>query len=234
MNSSSGGSGGSGSGSGSGAASSASARPAVQFATYGDMGTYLPFGHTVFEKLAAVHLNEKGKHAVDPSGIGPFDFVLHQGDISYAGVDSSVKILNMTKNDEVEATWDLFGRMIQPVAATVPYMVGAGKLKHCLPSTTVCPQLNTVPYNGWGRQPRSVVRLGVFQGQVQDGFGWWWWQSHSSCSSGRRRRSSGRIIGRIGSAGKQRAAAQSSFLVLLRLRACPHCPGEQRAFVRRR
>lgn len=72
------------------------------------MGTVMPFGYAVFDKVAEIHASN------------PFDFVLHQGDISYAGVDISEKPLNITKDDEFEYIWDLFGRQIEPVAATAP------------------------------------------------------------------------------------------------------------------
>ena len=86
----------------------------VSFATYGDMGTVMPLGFKVFDKVKEEHLRD------------PFDFILHQGDISYAGVDTSIKILNISKDDEWEYIWDLFGRQIEPVAANIPYMTSTG------------------------------------------------------------------------------------------------------------
>ena len=86
----------------------------ISFATYGDMGTVMPLGFKVFDKVLQEHARE------------PFDFVLHQGDISYAGVDTSIPILNITKNDEWEYIWDLFGRQIEPIASNIPYMTGVG------------------------------------------------------------------------------------------------------------
>eukprot|EP00041_Stephanoeca_diplocostata_P036636 m.1345107 g.1345107 ORF g.1345107 m.1345107 type:complete len:540 (+) comp24904_c0_seq8:227-1846(+) len=87
---------------------------AVRFATWGDMGTVMPFGFAVFDKVAEMHASD------------PFDFVLHQGDVSYAGVDVTEKPLNISSDDEFEYIWDLFGRQIEPVAATAPYVTGAG------------------------------------------------------------------------------------------------------------
>lgn len=48
------------------------------FATWGDMGTYVPLGYAVMDKVAEQHT------------ASAFDFVLHQGDISYAGMDTSI------------------------------------------------------------------------------------------------------------------------------------------------
>jgi len=86
----------------------------VSFATFGDMGTAIPFGYKVMERLVA------------DQAVNPVDFVLQQGDISYAGVDAAIPPLNMSSNDEIEAVWDLFGRQIEPVAATVPWLTGTG------------------------------------------------------------------------------------------------------------
>ena len=57
----------------------------VSFATFGDMGTAIPFGYKVTDKLA------------EEQKTNPVDFVFHQGDISYAGVDAGVPIINFTK-----------------------------------------------------------------------------------------------------------------------------------------
>lgn len=78
------------------------------------MGTFMPLGFEVFHALARSH------------GASPLDFVLQQGDISYAGVDTAVPSLNITKDDEFEFIWDLFGRQIESIAAGLPWMTGVG------------------------------------------------------------------------------------------------------------
>jgi hypothetical protein len=86
----------------------------THFATFGDMGTFMPLGFDVFQALARSHAT------------APFDFVLQQGDISYAGVDTAAPVLNITKGDEFEYIWDLFGRQIESVSSTLPWMTGVG------------------------------------------------------------------------------------------------------------
>ncbi len=86
----------------------------TQLATFGDMGTFVPLGFEVFQALARSHVAL------------PLDFVLQQGDISYAGVDTAVPSLNVSKNDEFEFIWDIFGRQIESIAASVPWMTGVG------------------------------------------------------------------------------------------------------------
>ena len=53
------------------------------------MGTVMPLGFAVAEKLAAVQ---------DDRGVGA---VVHVGDLSYAGIDTGFPRLNFTKDDEV-------------------------------------------------------------------------------------------------------------------------------------
>lgn len=45
---------------------------------------------------------------------------------SYAGVDAAVAPLNMSKDDEIEAVWDLYGRQIEPVSSRIPWQTGVG------------------------------------------------------------------------------------------------------------
>ena len=86
----------------------------TRFATFGDMGTFMPLGFDVFRALERSHASV------------PFDFVIHQGDISYAGIDTAVPALNISSDDELEYIWDLFGRQIEPLAKIIPWMVGVG------------------------------------------------------------------------------------------------------------
>eukprot|EP00038_Savillea_parva_P028381 m.64710 g.64710 ORF g.64710 m.64710 type:complete len:590 (+) comp8242_c0_seq1:66-1835(+) len=97
----------------SGGSGQTNGRP-VSFATFGDTGTAIPFGYKVTGKLGM-------EQEVDP-----VDFVLQQGDISYAGVDAGFAPLNFTSDDEVEAIWDLYGRQIENISSTIPWMTGVG------------------------------------------------------------------------------------------------------------
>ena len=58
-----------------------------QVALLADQGTVMPLGFAVAEKLAAVQ----------DDGASLVDLVLHVGDLSYAGVDSAVPALNISK-----------------------------------------------------------------------------------------------------------------------------------------
>lgn len=51
----------------------------------------------------------------------------HGGDISYAGIDTDIKELNVTKNDEWEFIWDQYGSEMQPLSSHVPLMTTVGK-----------------------------------------------------------------------------------------------------------
>lgn len=46
----------------------------VRFAVFGDMGTYMPFGHMVSKMVTTMHSAK------------PYDFVFLTGDIAYAGI----------------------------------------------------------------------------------------------------------------------------------------------------
>ena len=74
------------------------------------MGTVMPLGFMVFDKILK-------DHRQSPAGV--FNATMLFGDISYAGVDTNVKPLNVTKADEWQYVWDLFGRQVEPLAATV-------------------------------------------------------------------------------------------------------------------
>ena len=46
----------------------------IRFASFGDMGTYMPFGHMVSKMLTSYN------------NVKPYDFVFLTGDIAYAGI----------------------------------------------------------------------------------------------------------------------------------------------------
>ena len=82
-------------------------------AVWGDMGV-VPLGFKVFDTILKDHEET------------PFNATMLFGDISYAGIDTEIKILNVTKADEWEFVWDLFGRQVEPMSSKVPFMVGVG------------------------------------------------------------------------------------------------------------
>ena len=65
----------------------------IKIAIFGDMGTYMPFGHAVSKMITT---ENKAR---------PYDFVFLTGDIAYAGFGSE-------KAGEIEPVWDLFGEQI--------------------------------------------------------------------------------------------------------------------------
>ena len=75
-----------------------------KFITYGDMGLYAPGVPKVVELV----MNEVKNGA---------KFVLHQGDLSYAGGYSYI--------------WEQWFSTIEPIATSVPYMVGIGNHDQC-------------------------------------------------------------------------------------------------------
>jgi hypothetical protein len=76
----------------------------MRIVSVGDMG----YGETSDDTVATLtQLVEAGK----------VDFVLHDGDISYA--------------DGAQAHWDVFFRKIEPLAARVPWMVTPGNHEVC-------------------------------------------------------------------------------------------------------
>merc|ERR1712185_740170 len=76
----------------------------------------MPLGSAVAKLLLKSHSGPRG----------PFDALMHCGDISYAGTDDDIAPLNITSDDEWEFIWDLYGRQMAPVASAVPHMVGPG------------------------------------------------------------------------------------------------------------
>lgn len=62
----------------------------INFAVFGDMGTFAPFGHMVMSQIVRDNL------------VKPADFVFLTGDIAYAGMNSE-------NAGETEPIWDLFG-----------------------------------------------------------------------------------------------------------------------------
>jgi hypothetical protein len=54
------------------------------------------------------------------------DLVVHAGDVSYAGMDVSLPLLNVSSGDEWEPLWDLYGRAHEAVTRRRAYQIGIG------------------------------------------------------------------------------------------------------------
>ena len=89
------------------------AKEPTSIAVWGDMGV-VPLGFKVSDTILKDHQE------------APFNATMLFGDISYAGIDTEIKILNVTKADEWEFVWDLFGRQVEPLSSRIPFMVGVG------------------------------------------------------------------------------------------------------------
>mmetsp|Transcript_26845 Transcript_26845/g.86318 ORF Transcript_26845/g.86318 Transcript_26845/m.86318 type:complete len:523 (+) Transcript_26845:29-1597(+) len=85
----------------------------VRLLTYGDQGSFMPFGF-----LVTAQILRDLKHT-------PADFVMHVGDISYATLHTSIPPI-VASSDEWEPLWDVYMRQMEPIAARMPYMVGVG------------------------------------------------------------------------------------------------------------
>jgi hypothetical protein len=83
-------------------------------ATLADQGTFMLLGFAVQEKLFQLQDSLK------------IDFATVVGDLSYAGLSTDMPRLNISKEDEFEHVWDLWGIQSQPVAATRPWMLTNG------------------------------------------------------------------------------------------------------------
>lgn len=81
--------------------------PNVRWAVIGDLGTTNNSADTLAH-IAANHLNP-----VPVAGVAsPFAGVLHIGDLSYA--------------DGTQGVWDTYGKLLQPLASTLPWILGIG------------------------------------------------------------------------------------------------------------
>lgn len=87
---------------------------ATRFAVVGDHGSYQLFGFKVAELMQAT-LPE-----YDPSAM----FII--GDVSYAGIATNFKFLNITSDDEFEPFWNVYGVMMQNMSARYPFYCSHG------------------------------------------------------------------------------------------------------------
>lgn len=83
-----------------------------------DHGTFMLLGFETIKKMVE-KMNTK-------LGVDRPDFIFSAGDLSYAGLSSSCKALNITSEDEFELIWDLLHIQNQNVAAYIPWMSGNG------------------------------------------------------------------------------------------------------------
>ena len=75
---------------------------------YGDMGTFMPMGIEVMKGIISDFINNTDEQP---------DYVVHVGDIAYAGTGSEI---------EIQPVWDLFMNQIAPIASQMPYMTATG------------------------------------------------------------------------------------------------------------
>lgn len=86
----------------------------VVISVLGDQGTFMLFGFATTDLLVSMQ---------DSYGV---DLVMYAGDLCYAGLSSNLPPMNITKDDEFEHVWDLWGIQNEPISATRPFMVGVG------------------------------------------------------------------------------------------------------------
>lgn len=92
---------------------------------YGDQGTFMPLGFAVTDSMIEDVFSPAANSTVPWAGQVP-DAILHVGDISYAGIDTEISILNISKADEWELIWNLFAQQMMPLTSVIPYMTGVG------------------------------------------------------------------------------------------------------------
>lgn len=134
---------------------------ALRVAVTADMGTIVPMGWAVADRLAQDHLE----------GPARFHAVLLAGDLSYATVSPGSCSANNTGCDELEWTWDGFGLQIEPFAATAPFLTAVGNHEHVPGNFTPAPGAPPVAsafaaYSARYRMPSDAPSGG------SDGF-WW-------------------------------------------------------------
>jgi len=96
-----------------------SASASLRLAVTADMGTIVPLGWAVADRLAEDHLIS-----------GRFDAVVLVGDLSYATIEPSSCSPTNPSCDEVEWTWDAFGLQTEPYASTAMLISSVGNHDH--------------------------------------------------------------------------------------------------------
>ena len=89
----------------------------LRAALMADVGSFQVLGFEVWAALDA--------RTVD-GGRGDVDLCVHAGDVSYAGLHAGVPLLNVSKEDEWEPLWDVYGAAHAPFTRRRAYMVGVG------------------------------------------------------------------------------------------------------------
>jgi len=104
------------------------------FAVIGDTGSYIPFSHENMKLLAAENKEYN------------FNAVIHTGDLGYATVQVPAAGNAAKTKNEIEAIWDIFGILIQKVAAYVPFMIIPGNHDTLFDSTALISRYNMPGY----------------------------------------------------------------------------------------
>lgn len=86
----------------------------VTFGYMADHGTFELLGFATIDKMIKVYEELS------------IDIIHVAGDLSYAGLDSEFKPLNISKDDEFEHIWDLLFIQNEPIAAVMPWMINIG------------------------------------------------------------------------------------------------------------
>jgi hypothetical protein len=98
---------------------SPSATSNLRMALIADMGTIVPLGWAVADRLAEDHLIS-----------GRYDAIAISGDLSYATVSPGSCSIKNPSCDEVEWTWDSFGLQIEAFASTTTFIPIVGNHEH--------------------------------------------------------------------------------------------------------
>ena len=88
----------------------------LRTALMADVGSIELLGFAVWQSIA--------RSIADPAR--DVDLIVHAGDVSYAGTDHAIPLLNISRTDEWEPLWDLYGHAHVNVTRRRPYMVGIG------------------------------------------------------------------------------------------------------------
>lgn len=105
----------------------------LRVAMAADMGTIVPLGWAVADRLAEEHLE----------GATRYDGIVLAGDLAYATVEPASCGPTNPGCDEAELVWDFFGLQIEPFAATAPLLTSTGN--HERPGGNFTPSPGTPP-----------------------------------------------------------------------------------------
>jgi hypothetical protein len=90
----------------------------------------LPYSAALMADVGSIEIlgfeTWRALHERTASGALDVDLCVHTGDVSYAGMDTSIPFLNVTKADEWEPLWDVYGSAHQNFTRRRPYHIGVG------------------------------------------------------------------------------------------------------------